>query len=582
MLAAATLAAATLGVACMLGGVLDPVEHALLDARYRAAPATTPASVAVVAIDDRSFNELPARERRWPWRRTLHGQVIDQLTRAGAAVIVYDVQFTEPSADPDEDLALYDAVARSRRVVLATTEVGPGGSTNVLGGDENLRNAHARAGAAHMPSGAGDIIRTIPYEVAGLPSIAVAAYTQLTGRAPSRDGFTDGHAYIDYAGPPGTVPTFSFVDVWRGRVPAAALRGKVVVVGASSPSLQDIHSTPVSTSVLMSGPEVQANAVQTVVRGVPMRDASPWLAWAALAVMAIAPGVLAIRSRLTTVVAWTTALALTYSAAAVAAFTVTGRVVPMAVPLLTLTVAMALTTLARYLGESRERHFYARYSALLEATVAERTAELEEAQREVVLRLGQAVESRETETARHIERVGALCEALALETGATPAEAALIRQAAALHDVGKIGIPDAVLLKPGRLDAAEWEIMRTHAHIGGDLLAGSRSPLLIYAEQIARTHHEWWDGGGYPDGLSGEQIPYAGRICAICDVFDALVTPRPYKQAWTIDAALSELSEKAGTQFDPDLVAPFVRCAPTLYTTLGYRDEATSQESAAA
>jgi putative two-component system response regulator len=134
----------------------------------------------------------------------------------------------------------------------------------------------------------------------------------------------------------------------------------------------------------------------------------------------------------------------------------------------------------------------------------------------------------------------------------------MIRHAAALHDMGKIAIPDGVLLKPGKLDADEWELMKTHTSAGAELLAGSRSPLLQLGEVIARTHHERWDGGGYPAGLAGEQIPLSGRICAICDSYDAMLSKRPYKDASTRAEALAELRRCAGTQFDPRLVEVFV------------------------
>ena len=162
----------------------------------------------------------------------------------------------------------------------------------------------------------------------------------------------------------------------------------------------------------------------------------------------------------------------------------------------------------------------------------ERTAELHETQLEVVARLGAAAEWRDDDTGEHIERIGPAVRAPRRSPRACrPSEAETLRHAARLHDVGKIGVPDRVLLKPGRLDAEEWAIMKTHAEIGASMLAGSPSPLVQLAEAIARTHHERWDGSGYPAGLRGEEIPLAGRICAICDVFDALLSARPYKDA---------------------------------------------------
>jgi putative two-component system response regulator len=133
-----------------------------------------------------------------------------------------------------------------------------------------------------------------------------------------------------------------------------------------------------------------------------------------------------------------------------------------------------------------------------------------------------------------------------------------------MHDVGKIGIPDAVLLKPGPLDEHEWEIVRAHTSMGGEILADSENPLVQLAETIARCHHERWDGTGYPLGLRGEAIPQAARICAICDAFDALLSRRAYKQSWSLEQALREISRSSGTHFDPQLVEVFLPLAPSL------------------
>ena len=179
---------------------------------------------------------------------------------------------------------------------------------------------------------------------------------------------------------------------------------------------------------------------------------------------------------------------------------------------------------------------------LLGWTVRRRTEQLRDAQFEVIARLAQAAESRDGDTGEHIHRIGFLCERLALQIGFDPARAYMLRHASALHDVGKIGIPDNVLLKPGALDQDEWRIMQSHTAKGAEILAGSASPLIQMAEMIARTHHERWDGTGYPQGLKGEQIPLVGRICAVCDVYDALGSTRPYKDAWPLPRILEEIA----------------------------------------
>jgi response regulator RpfG family c-di-GMP phosphodiesterase len=235
-----------------------------------------------------------------------------------------------------------------------------------------------------------------------------------------------------------------------------------------------------------------------------------------------------------------------------------GWIVAVVWPLAALLMGTTGTIAARYLAELGERRRVTVYSELLERRVHERTEELRETQLEVVRRLAQAAESRDGDTGQHIERMSLLCEQLGRAIGWSVADAELLRHACALHDVGKIGIPDRVLLKPGKLDGEEWEIMKTHAMIGASMLADSRSEMLQLAELIARTHHERWDGTGYPARQRGEDIPLAGRICSICDVFDALVSPRPYKEAWPVADALAEIAAQSGRQFDPQLVEAFL------------------------
>jgi putative two-component system response regulator len=158
-----------------------------------------------------------------------------------------------------------------------------------------------------------------------------------------------------------------------------------------------------------------------------------------------------------------------------------------------------------------------------------------------------------------------LSQKLALAAGMDPAQAEMLLQASALHDIGKIGIPDRVLLKPGRLDLDEWDVMKTHTTIGGQLLDGSSSTVIQMAQRIAVSHHERWDGRGYPYGIAGEDIPFESRVCTICDVYDALVSERPYKAAWPVEDALAEIASMSGTAFEPALVEVFMReIAPSL------------------
>src|SRR5690606_13501797 len=195
----------------------------------------------------------------------------------------------------------------------------------------------------------------------------------------------------------------------------------------------------------------------------------------------------------------------------------------------------------------------------LEERVRERTRNLDEARLEALAHLARAAEFRDDVTGQHTHRVGALAAGIAGELGWDDAAVDLIRSAAPLHDIGKIGIPDAILMKRGRLTPEEFATMQRHTTIGAAILDGSRAPVFVLAHEIVLTHHERWDGTGYPRGLAGEAIPEAGRIVCVADVYDALVNERPYKPALPTAAALAELESNAGRHFDARAVAALKR-----------------------
>ena len=201
--------------------------------------------------------------------------------------------------------------------------------------------------------------------------------------------------------------------------------------------------------------------------------------------------------------------------------------------------------------ESRKQHL------ALEQLVYDRTRDLDEARVEALSRLALAAEYRDDATGEHTQRVGRTSALIARMLGLPDVQVALIRHAAPLHDVGKIGLRDSILLKPARLSAEEYEEMKHHVEIGRSILSGSSSPLLKMAEEIAWTHHERWDGRGYLSGLTGDEIPLSGRIVAVADVFDALTRKRPYKDAWPLDQAVAQIFSESGTHFDPLVVDAF-------------------------
>jgi putative two-component system response regulator len=195
----------------------------------------------------------------------------------------------------------------------------------------------------------------------------------------------------------------------------------------------------------------------------------------------------------------------------------------------------------------------------LERKVSERTRELEETAWEVLERLARAAELRDDDTGTHTRRVGELSARIAAAMGLPAAEVEMIRRTAPLHDLGKVGIPDGVLLKPCRLSDGERALMQRHTRIGAEILAAGRSRMVRMAEEIAASHHERWDGGGYPAGLAGEAIPLAARIVALADFYDALSSDRPYRAAWPRDRVVREIAAGRGAHFDPAVVDAFVR-----------------------
>jgi putative two-component system response regulator len=205
-----------------------------------------------------------------------------------------------------------------------------------------------------------------------------------------------------------------------------------------------------------------------------------------------------------------------------------------------------------------------RYEERLEHEVRERTAEIRATQEEVIFRLVTASGFRDEETGEHIRRMGEYAAILARAAGWNENEADEMRLAATMHDVGKMGVADAILRKPGKLSCEEFAQMKEHTRIGARILEGSRIPLMELARDIALFHHEKWDGGGYPDGLAGEAIPLAARVVAVCDVYDALVNDRVYRKALSEEQALAIIKEGRGTHFDPAILGLFLERLPEI------------------
>jgi CHASE2 domain-containing sensor protein/predicted Ser/Thr protein kinase len=279
LLLAVALIAAGIGTLAYTNHLLRRPEQETIDARFqfRGTERDRTAGFVLVNVDDTTFNYFRNHnlQAQWPFPRRYHARVIDEMHRAGAKVIAFDVQFTEPT-DPADDNALIEAVGHAHNMVLSTTEVGPHGSTDVLGGEEVLREVDARAANTSVIPDSDGVIRNTQYSIGGLKTFGVAVAEADSGRPvpASLFGGIEKPVPIDYAGPPGTVTSISYSRVYDGQFPAGLFAGKIVIVGASAPTLQDLHQTPTSGSSPMAGDEVLANETATVLAGIPLRKSS--------------------------------------------------------------------------------------------------------------------------------------------------------------------------------------------------------------------------------------------------------------------------------------------------------------------
>ncbi|QEC50607.1 HD domain-containing protein [Baekduia soli] len=317
----------------------------------------------------------------------------------------------------------------------------------------------------------------------------------------------------------------------------------------------------------MAGAEIQANAIWTALHGLPLRDVAAVINLLLVAMLSFAVPLLRIRLRVLPAALMGPLLALGLLAGAQIAFD-HGAIVWLSAPLLAVALGTVTMIIASHLSETATRRRVAQDNDVLEAKVRERTQQLRRTQLEILQRLSRAAEWRDEDTGLHITRMGKLSELLAEALGLPAHETETLGHAAVAHDMGKIAIPDRILLKPGPLTPDERIEMQRHAAIGASMLGDSESDVMQLAETIARTHHERWDGSGYPDGLRGPEIPLAGRICGLCDVFDALVSERTYKQPWPLDRALDEIAAQRGRHFDPELVDAFLEIAAPAYRRL--------------
>lgn len=615
--APATAAALVAGALVLASpGVVQELDRAALDAFIRQAPAPAPSPrIAVVAVDEASL----AAHGQWPWPRDLVARLVTTLADRGAAVLAFDVIFPEPdrmgtpgaaAGDPTSTDAAFAAamtrlpvvtgfaltfppepptgvpcVARTPAIVRQRTDAMTGrlfAATGAICDVPVLAAAAASAGAINVSPDDDGVLRRMP-AVATSPghlhvTLGIAAAATFTTSSAVVDEQPDGTLTISAGGPPVPLDAygqlllrprgpgrrytyFSAADVLAGRLADDAVRGRLVFIGATALGVRDTAATALDPR--FPGVEVHATVADMALTGVAA--ARPFTgrvievagAAAGAGAGALAVALLGLTAGASTAIAGGVAAFL----AARSAFAASGAFVSPVGAMAGLTFGAVLSIAFEVLWQRRR-------------TARERTRR-EQAQRLIVQTLTSLTETRDADTGKHAKRTQEYTRLVATALAArgrfrdelTPARIDLMATLAPLHDIGKVGVSDAVLHKPGHLTADEFEEMKRHTQLGHDTLTKAEraagvedDEVLAVAKDIVFTHHERWDGSGYPRGLRGEAIPLAGRIVAVVDTYDALVEERPYKAALAHDEALDIIRAGRGTHFDPDVVDAFLAC----------------------
>lgn len=617
------LGCAVAGLHLLRPGLLARIDLAVYDRLLAAAPLrATSGRVVFVEVDERSLAEVG----RWPWPRDRIANLLDRVRTLGAAAIALDILFAEPDATgeasagvgqapsgtPGEPLALSArdsalAAALGRGLVVAgyaftfdrpvdrpchlhsigVARTAPGGMAQVPRAAGVLCNllplgAAAASGFLNASPDADGVLRRMPQivEFGGevYPSLALAtvrmglATRQLGLVAPAAGWPTlrladrdvpldaDGSLLVRFRGPPGTFPRFSAVDLLQDRVPAGALAGQIAFVGVSAIGLGDRVATPLGS--FLAGAEVHATIADNLLRGDFVRRPAGGILFELVLVLAAAVGV-----ALSVVgFGWRGSLPLALGSGLLlwvgAGWLLGSRgwfISPL-FPTFALAGAIGIAALHRIVAE-RER-------------ADQSTRQLRTAREMMLHALTSLTETRDFETGAHLIRTSryarVLSEALAphprFQSFLTPETIDLIARLAPIHDIGKVGVADRTLRKPGPLSDDEREEMSRHPIYGRDVIArmeervGVRDDFLLQlAKEIVYSHHERWDGSGYPEGLRGDAIPIAGRLVALVDVYDALASARVYKGALPHEEVVQAIVAGRGIHFDPDMVDAFLR-----------------------
>lgn len=592
--------------------MMTTLEYVVHDVLVRAA-GTRPHSgaVAIIDVDERSLREVG----QWPWRRDVIGELIAGLRDFGAAVVAIDIVFAEPDRHEGNgrppDAALADALLGGRvvlgygmtfdRAALPADRCGhPLGLALVSRGDERerpffratgavcnletLTRAAAASGFLNAAPDADGRLRRVPLLVERdgriYPSLALAAVNAVAGardmtlqvanvnasmlsldrRQVPLDGKSN--LLLRYRGPKGTFPYFSAVDVLRRRLPAATFDGVIVFVGTTALGTREVVTTPLDT--MFTGVEVQATVADNLLQQdfFHRPEHTVQLEMGALLALGVLVALLAGRFGMLWAGAAAAALLAGVWSGAVWLLSTHGTLLSPLFPSIGLGGALALMTVAGFAAERRRAD--------------QAGAENVTSRRLMIESLLSLTEIRDAETGRHSRRIQDLTRVLATELARrpgfrdylTPERVELLSTLGPLHDIGKVGIADDLLHKPGALSETEMAEMRRHPEYGRDVILKAQrearvvdDEALTTAKDITYTHHERWDGRGYPQGLRETAIPVAGRVIAIVDAYDALRSRRPYSEPVTHDQAVAALVGRRGTHFDPAVVDAFVAVA---------------------
>ncbi len=636
---AVTLAATVL--AAVSPSVFSFLDLRIYDAMVRAARTRPPSGhVVIVAIDDRSVSEIG----QWPWPRDVIAQLVDGVRRLGASVVAADLLLSEPDrfrgtvTEPSPgDVALAATLAEGRAVMsyaftfdgAPTADAGcvlhPLAAIVVEGSDRrspvdqlfhasgiicSLPAFNQSAGASGYLNASADrdgLLRRVPLlmEFKGqvYPSLALAAVLRATGGSrvtltglPGRRARLEGASrpvpldergtlLIRFRGRRGTYPRIPACDVLRGRVAAGALKDRIAFVGATALGVQDVVSTPYDNA--MWGIEVHASAADTILQGDFVSTPSSWRAFEIVATLGLglmAAGLVAVAGYFYGSVLAVSVLALLWWGTFVEVSAGQAFLSPVFPTGAVIFVLLAVTA-------GKVRHERGRADAESRRRV--------QAHRFAVQSLTSLMETRDAATGRHARRTQEFSRLLAAHLAClprfkeylTPERVDLLARLSPLHDLGKVGVRDAVLNKPGPLTDQEIDEMRQHPGFGYQTIAnaerlagdagGGDPNLMQLAKEIVYTHHERWDGHGYPRGLRGEEIPIAGRIIALVDVYDALTNSRTYRSSLSHEQAVTTLSAGRGTHFDPDVVDAFIAVQEQFrQLATAFATEATEETSA--